>query len=203
MDNNKIGQIIYEIRKQKQMTQQQLADMLAVSNKTVSKWERGLGAPDISLLADLSNLLGVNMERLLEGELVVNEKESGNMKKTTFYVCEDCGNIITCTGTCDIACCGKKMTTLAPQLFAEGEHFIRVENSDGEIYVHIDHPMRKDHYISFIAYLTGDKLHLYKLYPEGGTDVRFPQCGPGKVYAYCNRHGLFECLYMSRGRRTI
>lgn len=203
MDNNKIGRIIYESRKQKQLTQREMADMLAVSNKTISKWERGMGAPDISLLADLSNLLGINMESLLEGELVANEKETGNMKKATFYVCEDCGNIITCTGTCDIACCGKKMAALIPQLPGEGTHAIRVENSDGEVYVHMDHPMSKEHYISFIAYLTGDKLHLNKLYPEGGIDVRFPQCGMGKVYAYCNKHGLFECLYPSRRRRAV
>lgn len=63
---------------------------------------------------------------------------------------------------------------------------------DGEFYVSIDHPMTKDHFISFIAYLTSDRVQLRKLYPEQAAEARFTPCGLGVVYAFCNRHGLFS-----------
>jgi len=68
MDYTKIGNFIYELRREKKLTQSQLADKLHVTNKAVSKWERGLGAPDISLLRDLSCVLGVSVNELLIGE---------------------------------------------------------------------------------------------------------------------------------------
>lgn len=199
MNREKIGRIIYEARKQKNMTQKEMADVLMVSDKTISKWERGLGVPDISLLTTLSNFTGVNIESLIEGEIVAKEKEIGNMKKTKFYVCDDCGNIVTSIGDIDISCCGKRLSALEVKAEEEAAHGIRVEDSDGELYVHMEHPMTKAHYISFIAYLMGDKLYLNKLYPEGGIDVRFPKRGGGKIYAYCREHGLFEKIC----KRTI
>ncbi|MBS5111977.1 MAG: helix-turn-helix transcriptional regulator [Coprobacillus cateniformis] len=68
MDNKKIGKYIELKRKQKGMTQQNLADSLAVTNKAVSKWETGTGLPDISLLKELSRVLGVTTDEILEGE---------------------------------------------------------------------------------------------------------------------------------------
>ena len=64
MNNIKIGNLIYTLRKEKQLTQLQLAERMNISDKTVSKWERGLGCPDISLLPDLSKILEVNLEEL-------------------------------------------------------------------------------------------------------------------------------------------
>ncbi len=68
MNNEKMGQFISELRKQRQMTQKELAEKLNVSDKAVSKWERGLSYPDISLLSPLSNILGVTTTELLNGE---------------------------------------------------------------------------------------------------------------------------------------
>ena len=65
MDNEKIGNLIYKLRKENRMTQLQLAERLHISDKTVSKWERGLGCPDVSLLTDLSRVFGVDLEKLL------------------------------------------------------------------------------------------------------------------------------------------
>ena len=65
MNNIKIGNLIYTLRKEKQLTQLQLAERMNISDKNVSKWERGLGCPDISLLPDLSKILEVNLEELL------------------------------------------------------------------------------------------------------------------------------------------
>lgn len=67
MDHKQIGQFIAEKRKQKGMTQQQLADCLHLSNKTISKWETGEGLPDISSLPALAQALGVTVDALLEG----------------------------------------------------------------------------------------------------------------------------------------
>ncbi|MDD6043641.1 MAG: desulfoferrodoxin family protein, partial [Eubacteriaceae bacterium] len=59
-------------------------------------------------------------------------------------------------------------------------------------YVHIDHPMEKSHYISFIAFLTDGTVQMEKLYPEQTAEVRFRRAGRGKLLVFCNRHGLFE-----------
>ena len=81
MDCKKIGKLILELRKDKNMTQKQLADLMNISDKTISKWERGLGCPDISLLPDLAQILGVNVDKILEGEINSNELAGGNMNK--------------------------------------------------------------------------------------------------------------------------
>lgn len=70
MDCQKIGSFISAIRKEKNMTQKQLADKLHVTDRAVSKWERGLGIPDVSLLSDLSNILGVSINEILAGEKI-------------------------------------------------------------------------------------------------------------------------------------
>ena len=68
MDAEKIGQFIYKLRTDKNLTQSQLADNIHVTNKAISRWERGIGFPDISLLEPLSNELGVSILELLKGE---------------------------------------------------------------------------------------------------------------------------------------
>ena len=69
MDNIQTGKLIAELRKQQGLTQQQLADKLNLSNKTISKWESGSGSPDISNLSVLADALGVSVDELLRGEL--------------------------------------------------------------------------------------------------------------------------------------
>lgn len=68
MDNEKIGKFIYECRVKKNMTQKELASKLNITDRAVSKWERGIGCPDISLLTDLSSELDVSIDELLVGE---------------------------------------------------------------------------------------------------------------------------------------
>jgi len=70
MDNEKMGLFISELRKSHQMTQKELAEKLDVSDKAVSKWERGLSCPDISLLSPLSDILGITTTELLNGERI-------------------------------------------------------------------------------------------------------------------------------------
>lgn len=68
MDNKKTGKFISLCRKQKGMTQQELANMIGITNKSISKWETGEGSPDINNLLILAKLLEVSVEEILEGE---------------------------------------------------------------------------------------------------------------------------------------
>jgi transcriptional regulator with XRE-family HTH domain len=74
MENERIGYFIAECRKEKQITQQELADKLNITNKAVSKWETGKGLPDITILTELAEILGVSSDEILRGKK--NEKES-------------------------------------------------------------------------------------------------------------------------------
>ncbi len=193
MDCSKVGNLICSLRKEKALTQKQLADAMNISDKTVSKWERGLGCPDVSLLPELSSLLGVNIEEILSGDLNPNDSLGGNMKKLKFYVCSECGNIITGTGEVSVSCCGRKLTELIA-VKSEGEHILNVETVEDEWFISTEHPMTKDHYISFVAFVTGDKLLLAKQYNEWDMQFRFQKFGHGRLYFYCTGHGLFYQL---------
>lgn len=187
------GNVIRELREQKKMTQRQLADILHISDKTVSKWETGRGLPDVAILMELAGALGVTAAELLAGEYAVNENRSGNMKKTAFYVCPVCGNVIQAMGSGSYSCCGIALPRLEPEACDE-EHEIRVELMDNEYFVSMEHDMTKSHYISFFAYVTAGTVQLLKLYPEQNAQGRFARRGHGYLYAYCNRHGLFRTV---------
>ncbi len=191
MDCQKTGELILSLRKEKGMTQKQLADILNISDKTISKWERGLGCPDVSLLNSLANALGVDIEKILSGELNQNEIDGGNMKKIKFYVCKDCGNVVTSTGEASVSCCGRKIDELVPAKSNEA-HQLKHELIEDEIFISSEHEATKEHYISFVAYVTGEKLLLVKLYPEWNIQVRFPKFKHGMIYFYCTNHGLFR-----------
>ena len=86
MDQKKIGKFICLLRKEKQLTQEQLAEKLGVSINAVSKWERGLSFPDVSLYKDLCKELDINIEELINGEKskssTAKEKAILNVVKT-------------------------------------------------------------------------------------------------------------------------
>lgn len=190
MDNAKIGKLIYQLRQEKGMTQLQLAEQLHISDKAVSKWERGLGCPDVSLLPELSQIFNVDLEKLLAGELDSNEIPGGNMKKMHFYVCPVCGNMITAMTDTGISCCGKKLQPLQPHKADENQK-LNVARIENDFYITANHPMEREHYIPFVALLTCDTLMLRKLYPEWELQIRIPIFSHGRLLWYCNRHGLF------------
>ena len=193
MNCGKIGNLINALRKEKNMTQKQVADLMNISDKTISKWERGLGCPDVSLLPELSQILGVNIEEILSGKIELNEPFGGNMKKLKIYVCPQCSNLITATGDANISCCGKRLEPLVAEK-AHEQHLLTIEPLEDELYVSSLHEMEKEHYISFIAYVTGDKVLIVKQYPEWNLQFRFNKFGHGKLYFHCNNHGLFYQL---------
>lgn len=190
MDNAKIGNLIYQLRKEKNMTQLQLAEKLGVSDKAVSKWERGLGSPDLSLMPGLSEIFGVDLEKLLTGEMPPKKTVNGNMKRMLFYVCPDCGNMITAMADANISCCGKIMTAIKPQKSDE-LHKLNVEIIETDYYLTTAHPMERGHYITFVALITADGLIMKKLYPQWDMQARIPFRKHGRLVWHCSKDGLF------------
>ena len=191
MDLLKTGKLIAQLRKEKGLTQKAVAEKLGVSPKAVSKWETGNGFPDITLISELSQLFGVDISKLLDGELPKTKPEVGNVKRTKFYVCENCGNILTSMGNAEVLCCGRKLSSLSPQI-PDDDHTLSVQKIEDDFYITFPHPMTKEHYISFVAYVRFDRVLTVKLYPEQDGELRFPQMRGGKMYYFCNNHGLFE-----------
>ena len=185
------GATIKALREKKGITQTQLADTVGVSSKAVSKWETAKGLPDITLIEPLAKALGVSVLEPMSGDPVINKNTSSNILRSKFYVCPRCGNIIHTTGDTLVSCCGITL----PPLEAEdtnGDHRISIEVVEDEHFITIHHPMTKQHYISFVAFVTSDRIQMVKLYPEGNAETRLQLRGIGRLYCYCNQHGLFQ-----------
>lgn len=189
MDTKRTGALIRSLREERGLTQLQLAARVGVSDKAVSKWERGGGCPDVSLLPALADELGATVETLLAGALAPDERQGGTMKRTAFRVCPACGNVITTTGDAEVSCCGRKLDPLEARP-ADEAHALRVESVEGDWYVTFDHPMEKGHHLGFVAVVGYDRLAVEKLYPEQGGEARLPRLAGGALYAYCTEHGL-------------
>ena len=184
------GAVIKELREKHHFTQVELANKLNVSDKTVSKWETGKGYPDISLLESIANVFGISITELIAGQQISNVNVSANMLRSKFYVCPVCGNIIHSMGEATIQCHGVLLSPCQAEMSDE-EHMIFIERVEDEYYIRIDHEMTKQHYVSFIAALSSDKIQMTKLYPEGNAETRFKINGVKRVLFYCNRDGLF------------
>lgn len=185
------GAHIKRLREKKGLTQAQLADMLGVSSKAVSKWETAKGLPDISLIQALANALSVSVVELMTGEPVINKNKSANVLRSKFYVCPVCGNIIRTMGDALLSCCGITLPPLEAEE-PDAAHQISIENVEDEHFVTVHHDMTREHYISFIAYLSSDRVQFVKLYPEGNAETRVNLRGMGYLYFFCNRHGLMK-----------
>ena len=191
MNNYVTGAVIRRLREKKNLTQEELAARIFVSGKAVSKWELGRGYPDVSLLEPLAKALDISVIELLSGEDVRNRNRSGNMTRSLFYVCPVCGNAIRSVGEAVVSCCGVTLPPLEPEA-PDGEHAVRTERVEDEYYVTVDHPMTKEHYISFLAAVSDGGTEFVKLYPEWSAEARFKTRCVKYLYAYCNRHGLFR-----------
>ena len=189
MDQIKTGAVIRQLRLARGLTQEQLAERIHVSGKAVSKWECGKGCPDVSLLAALAEELDTDIRTLLAGEISQNEQENGNMKRMRFYVCRTCGNIVTASGEAAVTCCGSRLTALEPRR-ASAEEMLTVEDIGGEWYVTSGHPMTKEHYISFAAYLTDSSVMMFRQYPEWDFHFTMPVYRAGRLLWYCTQCGF-------------
>ena len=191
MDTYITGQTIKNLREKKGFTQAELADKLGVSGKAISKWETAKGLPDINLIESLANALSVSVMELMTGNTVVNKNISSNILRSKFYVCPLCGNIIRTTGDAVISCCGITLPPLEAE-DTDDEHHITIQKVEDEQFITINHDMTKEHFVSFVAYLTSDRVQFIKLYPEGNAETRLNFRGRGYLYIYCNKHGLMR-----------
>ena len=189
IDNYITGSVIKSLREKKKMTQEELAEKIFVTGKAVSKWETGQGFPDISLVEPLAKALDISVIELLSGECIQNRNRVSNMFRSKFYVCPVCGNVIRTIGEAMISCCGITLPPLEAE--EDDEHQIMVESVEDEYYVHLEHPMSKEHYISFIAAVSDQGVQFTKLYPEQTAEARFKRARVRYIYTYCNHHGLF------------
>ena len=187
------AETIRHLREGRRLTQAQLARTIGVTDKAISKWERGRGLPDISLVEPLAEALGVSVAELLTGDVRENANRSANMLRSVFYVCPICGNVVHAMGEGSFACCGVQMLPQeAEDAATDDSHTFGVERIENDWFITLDHPMTKQHHISFVALVTSSEIHLRKLYPEQAIEARLPIRGSGWLYLHCNRHGLFR-----------
>ena len=184
------GEAIRLLREKNRFTQAELAEKIGVSDKAVSRWETGKGYPDITLLEPLARALSVSVAELMSGNAITNANVSANMLRPTFYVCPVCGNVVHSVGEAVVHCHGVLLRPAEAEE-ADERHSLTVETVEDEFYVRVGHDMTKQHYISFIAAVSSDRLQLVKLYPEGSASARFKISDVRRFYYYCNRDGLF------------
>ena len=158
------GAVIKELREKYHLTQAELAVKLNVSDKTVSKWETAKGYPDISLLEPIAQVFGISITELISGNAVSNVNISANMLRSKFYVCPVCGNRIHSMGEAVIQCHGIMLKPCQAEKTDEN-HMVFIERIEDEYYIRVEHDMTKQHYISFIAGVSSDKVQMEKLYP--------------------------------------
>lgn len=200
MDRYVTGTMIRKLREDRKMTQTELAERLFVSDKTISKWETGKGLPDITLLEPLAKALGISAIELLAGENVRNQNRCANILRSKFYVCPVCGNVLYSAGEAIVSCCGITLPPLEAET-ADPQHEFQLERVEDEWYVTMNHPMTKDHYLSFLAAVSDNGVQMIKLYPEGDAQARFKIDRVKILYAYCNRHGLFQGGWFPQARK--
>ena len=185
------GATIRRLREERGLTQAALAEQLGVSGKAVSKWETAKGLPDITLIRPLAHALGVSVEELISGDVVTNQNVSANLLRSKFYVCPLCSNVLHATGAAAVSCCGIPLPPLEAEE-TDDAHAITIEPVEDEYFLTLSHPMTKEHFISFLAHVTADRLQVVKFYPEGNAETRLSLRGRGYLYVYCNKHGLMK-----------
>ncbi len=92
MDQIRIGTFIAKLRKEKKLTQEQLAEKLGVTSKSISRWENGVCLPDFSLLKNLSDILGVTINELMSGEKIKDEKYQERFEENIVNAISDVDN---------------------------------------------------------------------------------------------------------------
>lgn len=118
MDQKKIGAFIAQCRKEKNLTQMQLAGLLEITSQAVSKWENGRGMPDVSLLQPLCDALGISLNELFSGEHISAEEYKGKAEeniselfkekqlaslKPVKYLCSICANVTLLVAVTELA----------------------------------------------------------------------------------------------------
>ena len=119
-----------------------------------------------------------------------------------FYSCQVCGNIVVLIhkGGGTLTCCGKEMTKLTANSVdaAQEKHVPAVTREGGKLKVQVGsvlHPMTAEHYIQWIALVSGGKVEFRFLKPGDEPKAEFDEVKSGEIYEYCNLHGLWKTAF--------
>ena len=123
------------------------------------------------------------------------DKEYDDEKNATLKLkkCLICGRVVEVTNDEPVMCCGQEMVDVIPNSTdaAVEKHIPNYEKVEDEIFVTVNHVMEKDHYIEWLELVTDTEKIKVELYPEQEASARFPYVPGSKIYAYCNKHGLW------------
>ena len=199
MHDQDTGTLLRRLRPWAGWTQRRAAELLGVSAQAVSKWERGQGCPDVGMLPRLAKIFGVSVEGILDGDLLPAAPDGGNMKKIQFYVCPDCGNILTAAAGEAPLPRGRRLEPLEVRS-ADPDHAVTVQEVEEDWYVTFRHPMDKGSTISaFTTCDTGPAAAGAAVSGTGQMSSASPSCGRGRSCTFaapatgCSRRSCREC----------
>lgn len=137
------------------------------------------------------SFMGAVLPTLKRWSGVENRNVAANLKRSVFYVCPDCGNVVWSAGEVAVTCCSNVLEPLVPKENA-GTLDATVEVADGCQRVYVAYPMTKEDHLLFIAAVGDDLVRVKRLYPEQEALVEFSLQGPCEIYAYGVGCGLVD-----------
>lgn len=190
MNAEKTGSLIRSLRIKKGLTQKELAQMICVTDKAVCKWEKGRGCPNITLISQLSKVLEVDIQSILQGYLDKNKKIGENMNHLKFYKCPTCGNLVTSIKSVELSCCGNKLSPVSVQTRSDPEYQPVIQEFDGQYSIKFNHPMTKSDYISQVIVVRYDQIMTVNLYAESEAIITIPQVRGIRLFVITNKSEL-------------
>lgn len=190
MNAEKTGNLIRSLRIKKGLTQKELAHMICVTDKAVCKWEKGRGCPNITLISQLSKVLEVDIQSILQGYLDKNKKNGENMNHLKFYKCPTCGNLVTSIKSVELSCCGNKLSPVSAQTRSDPEYQPVIQEFDGQYSIKFNHPMTKSNYISQVIVVRYDQIMTVNLYAESEAIITIPQVRGIRLFVITNKSEL-------------
>ena len=190
MNAEKTGSLIRSLRIKKGLTQKELAQMICVTDKAVCKWEKGRGCPNITLISQLSKVLEVDIQSILQGYLDKNKKIGENMNHLKFYKCPTCGNLVTSIKSVELSCCGNKLSPVSAQTSSNPEYQPVIQEFDGQYSIKFNHPMTKSNYISQVIVVRYDQIMTVNLYAESEAIITIPQVRGIRLFVITNKSEL-------------
>ena len=190
MNAEKTGNLIRSLRIKKGLTQKELAHMICVTDKAVCKWEKGRGCPNITLISQLSKVLEVDIQSILQGYLDRNKKIGENMNHLKFYKCPTCGNLVTSIKSVELSCCGNKLSPVSAQTRSDPEYQPVIQEFDGQYSIKFNHPMTKSDYISQVIVVRYDQIMTVNLYAESEAIITIPQVRGIRLFVITNKSEL-------------
>ena len=190
MNAEKTGSLIRSLRIKKGLTQKELAQMICVTDKAVCQWAKGRGCPNITLISQLSKVLEVDIQSILQGYLDKNKKIGENMNHLKFYKCPTCGNLVTSIKSVELSCCGNKLSPVSAQTRSEPEYQPVIQEFDGQYSIKFNHPMTKSNYISQVIVVRYDQIMTVNLYAESEAIITIPQVCGIRLFLITNKSEL-------------